>query len=122
MINKKIRILSNNLHSPWLRKMATVLEELGEFAVCSETLLDEDPHIICDLIVVDASGLKMRLIERVIWLRCRYPNVPIVVITASPTWRRARDMIQAGASDYISRSMEDGMLLARCRAFLQTQT
>lgn len=71
-----------------------------------------------DMLVVDASGLQMELAERVAWLHGRFPKVPIVVLTSSPTWRRAKAVLQAGAADYMPRSMEDNTLLERCRALL----
>jgi len=116
--SKQIGILSNNTQSPWLKRLEEVLGELGEITICSESMLVEEPDENYDLIVVDASGLKMVLAERVAWLHGRFPEVPIIVLTSSPTWRRARAVLQAGAADYMRRSMDDVMLLARCRSLL----
>ena len=115
MNKKQIGILSNNIHSPWLKQLTEVLGELGALTICAESMLDEEPDEAYDLIVVDASGLIMELAERVTWLNGRFPNVPIIVLTSSPTWRRARDVLQAGAADYMRRSFNDDKLLARCR-------
>jgi DNA-binding response OmpR family regulator len=115
---KQIGILSNNIHSPWLKQLTEVLGELGALMICAESMLDEEPDEAYDLIVVDASGLIMELAERVAWLNGRFPNVPIIVLTSSPTWRRARDVLQAGAADYMRRSFNDEMLVARCRLLM----
>jgi DNA-binding response OmpR family regulator len=88
--------------------------------VFAESLLvdEEEPVELFDLMVVDASGLQIELAERVAWLHGRFPQVPIVVLTSSPTWRRARAVLQAGAADYMRRSIEDELLLNRCRSLL----
>ncbi|GJM42531.1 MAG: hypothetical protein DHS20C20_28130 [Ardenticatenaceae bacterium] len=79
----------------------------------------EEPY---DLYLLDASGLQMELAERVSWLHGRFPKTPIVVLTSSPTWRRARAVLQAGASDYMRRSMTDEKLLQRCRSLMHSPT
>ncbi|VAW40641.1 hypothetical protein MNBD_CHLOROFLEXI01-3504, partial [hydrothermal vent metagenome] len=115
---KQIGILTNNAQSPWLKQLANVLGVLGELTICAESMLDEEPDEDYDLIIVDASGLKMDLAERVVWLNGRFPKAPIIVLTSSPTWRRARDVLQAGAADYMRRSFDDDRLLARCRSLM----
>ncbi|MCP4418604.1 MAG: response regulator [Chloroflexi bacterium] len=120
MNKKQIGILSNNVQSPWLKQLIEVLAELGALTICAESMLHEDPDEEYDLIVVDASGLIMELAERVAWLNGRFPNTPIFVLTSSPTWRRARDVLQAGAADYMRRSFDDEMLLTRCRVLMSS--
>ena len=85
----------------------------------TEDSLAEEPDEFFDLLVVDASGLQIELGERVGWLHGRFPDVPIIVLTNSPTWRRARAVLQAGASDYLRRSVNDETLLSRCRSLLE---
>ena len=120
MTKKQIAILSNNEHSPWLKHTAEVLSSLGKLMVYAEDVFAEDTEELFDvnMLVVDASGLQMELAERVAWLNGRFPKVPIVVLTSSPTWRRARAVLQAGAADYMRRSLEDERLLERCRSLL----
>ena len=119
MEHKQIAILSNNGQSPWLKHTSELLESLGMLTIFGEDVLEDEPDERFDLIVVDASGLQIELAERVHWLHGRFPNAPIVVLTSSPTWRRARAVIQAGASDYLRRSVDQGTLLNRCRDLLQ---
>ena len=118
MKRKQIGILSNNIQSPWLKQLIEVLAVLGELTICAESMLHEEPDEAYDLLLVDASGLQMDLAERVAWLNGRFPNTPVIVLTSSPTWRRARDVLQAGAADYMRRSFDDVQLLARCRFLL----
>lgn len=115
---KSIGVLSNNNQSPWLKHLAEVLGSLGTIIIYSECVISEELDRQLDLLVVDASGLQMELAERVGWLHGRFPTVPIVVLTSSPTWRRARAVLQAGASDYMRRPMADDMLLERCRSLI----
>lgn len=57
-----------------------------------------------DLIVIDATELEdiPALIAR---LRTECPAGKIVVVTASPTWTRARAAFRAGALEYIRKSV-----------------
>lgn len=114
----QIGIVSNNKKSPWLKQLVEALGVLGEPTIYSEDSLDDEPDEAFDLIVVDASGLQMELASRVGWLHGRFTNVPIVVLTSSPTWRRAKAVLRAGAADYMPRSIEGFRLIERCRLLL----
>lgn len=118
MNRKRIAVLSNNEHSPWLKHMTEVLGNIGMTKVFAESMLEDELNEPFDLMVVDASGLQIELAERVAWLHGRFPEVPIVVLTSSPTWRRARAVLLAGAGDYMPRSLDDDLLLSRCRSLL----
>ncbi len=120
MTDKQIAVLSNNERSPWLKQLTEVLGTLGITTVFTEDMfaIDEGLKESFNLLVVDASGLQMELAERVCWLHGRFSEVPIVVLTSSPTWRRAKAVLQAGAADYMPRSIDNDTLLARCRSQL----
>lgn len=120
MNQKRIALISNNDASPWLKRIAKGLETLGKLTILTECGLGvlgeaEEPY---DMFLLDASGLQMELAERVAGLHGRFPQIPIVVLTSSPTWRRARAVLQAGASDYMRRSMEIETVLERCRSLM----
>jgi hypothetical protein len=38
------------------------------------------------------------------------PGCPIVVVASSPTWSHAREAFEAGATDYVSKSLDPGAL------------
>lgn len=118
MNSKRIAILSNNAHSPWLKHVTEILGTIGMLTVFSESMLENELDKPYDLLLIDASGLQIELAERVAWLHGRFPDVPLVVLTSSPTWRRARAVLQAGAADYMRRSIEDEQLLKRCHSLL----
>ncbi len=56
------------------------------------------------LILIDAYYVEHSLGESVQKLRQLAPEARLVVTTASPTWRRARDVMTAGANDYVPKS------------------
>ena len=55
---------------------------------------------VYDVVILDTGAVND---ERalVMELRARRPGLRVVVATASPTWRRARDVLREGAADYI---------------------
>lgn len=55
---------------------------------------------VYDVVILDAGAVGD---ERalVVELRGCRPGLRVVVATASPTWRRARDVLREGAADYI---------------------
>ncbi|MGA9349744.1 MAG: response regulator [Anaerolineae bacterium] len=70
-----------------------------------------------DLVIVDASavGDVLSLVSR---LRAQQPQTRIVVVTASPTWQRAREALRAGAADYIRKSLDGEELRSKIQAVL----
>jgi DNA-binding NtrC family response regulator len=40
----------------------------------------------------------------------RWPIAKFILITASPTWRRAKEVLQAGAVDYIRQTLDEDRL------------
>ena len=88
--NNHIVILSNNERSAWLKLVTRELRSLGTLELRAEIMLEKESSMSFDMVIVDASGLQMGLAEQIGWLHGRFPGVPIVVLTNSPTWRRAR--------------------------------
>jgi len=64
-----------------------------------------------DTMIVDAAVIDdvPFLISR---LRAQQPQARIVVVTASPTWQRAREALQAGAVNYVHKSLNEKELLS----------
>ncbi len=57
-----------------------------------------------DIIIIDAAKVEDAF-GLTSCIRTRMPEAKIVIVTASPTWRRARAAFRAGATDYIRKSM-----------------
>lgn len=100
-------LISDREDSLWFQILARALVPLGELQVVSEK--EAVQHILqhtYDAMIVDAAGVDdvSFLVSR---LRAQQPQARIVVATASPTWRRAKEALQAGAMDYIRKSLSE---------------
>jgi len=97
-------LISDRKESQWSQVLARALAPLGELQVVLEkeavqhTLQHGYDTMIVDAAVIDDVPF---LISR---LRAQQPQARIVVVSASPTWERAREALLAGAMDYIHRS------------------
>lgn len=89
----------------WPRVAAAALAPLGQLQIVSVnealTFIQQQLHL---LIIVDAACVDdvPMLVQRIRALR---PGSRVVIVTASPTWRRAREAFEAGAIDYIRKSL-----------------
>lgn len=71
------------------------------------------------LIIIDATVVKEPVLL-VTSIRGQNPNARIVVATWVPTWKRAREILQAGALDYISKSANEQELLSAIKGILRS--
>jgi DNA-binding NtrC family response regulator len=87
--------------------LVKALADLGELQFLPEKeALQISLGLKYDIVIIDAAILdnKMLLISQI---RERQPKTRIIVLTASPTWRRAREALKAGAMDYLSKTMSE---------------
>jgi DNA-binding NarL/FixJ family response regulator len=70
-----------------------------------------------DLIIVDAGTVDDAALLTS-FLRTEQPEARIIVATASPTWQRAREAMQAGAADYIRKSLDEKELRSKIETVL----
>ncbi|MBN1991724.1 MAG: response regulator [Anaerolineae bacterium] len=68
-------------------------------------------------IIIDAGAVD-NVAQLVSNLRKMQPASHIIVVTASPTWQRAREVLLAGATDYIRKSFDQDELLSKIKAAL----
>jgi DNA-binding NarL/FixJ family response regulator len=104
----------------WPLVLQRALSALGELhTVPEEEALQTVAESRYDVIIVDASEVSdvPALVSR---LRTQRPQTRIVVVTASPTWRRAREALRAGATDYIRKLSDEEELRSRIQAVLDT--
>ncbi len=95
-------LISHREKSTWPQYLAEVLVSLGVPRLISEDEIDADMALTnYDLIIVDATTVENidRLIFRIL---ARNPQVRIVVVTLTPSWREARAVLRSGAVDYLS--------------------
>lgn len=95
--------------------LTEILKPLGSLSV-SRVKEDvwpdtEEPY---GLIFIDATTVD-RPERWVAHLRLERPERRIVVLTASPTWQRARAAIEAGAMDYLPQTLSAEELLKAFR-------
>lgn len=111
-------LVSEEEETLWPQVLRRALSPLGELRILSEdkavqvVTTSPTPLVILDAAVVrDVAGLTSRL-------KRERPDLHVVIATASPTWRRARQALQAGASDYIRKSLDEEELRAQIEAVL----
>ena len=115
MTKKKIVLVNNKEDSPWETAVIEALAPMATLTIWTEEqTLAKFRKAKLDLLLIDASTLANEVITFVQMLHLENEMVPIVVATTSPTWRRARAVLLAGATDYIGRSFEHETIRVKC--------
>jgi len=104
-------LIGHKGESHWPLVLSQALAPLGNLEIASEEEMDERFQNQYEAIIIDAGAVN-EVPSLVSHLRVRCPETPIVVATASPTWQRAREAYQAGATDYIRKTMDQEELYA----------
>lgn len=111
-------LVGNREESPWAQTLAEALAPLGELRLISEQeAFKEVERERYNVIIVDSTVVK-EVVPLVTRLRAQQPEARVVVATASPTWQRARDVMQAGASGYIRKSLNKHEILTSMKKIL----
>jgi DNA-binding NtrC family response regulator len=103
-------LLVGTANNGWLRVLDKAVSDLGSLNVVSEDQAVESVlRDRYDVVVIDAGAIDdaWKLTSR---LRTSRPETRVVVATLSRTWRRARQAMHAGASDYIYKTTNTGRL------------
>lgn len=113
--------VTNNHTASWSAVLDQAITPLGTLEISSSSgLCEQDLHHVA-ILFVDASYVP----DIVSFIRGAHqlcPNLPIIVVTASPTWKRAREAMQAGATDYIRKSSDVAELHRIVYNVLQSST
>ena len=118
-MSTQIIVVSNKSQSEWLFAVTKALESLGNVRIMSENdALEQITASSPALVITDASAIEENLAAYVSQLHNSQPDLPIIVVTASPTWRRARSLFLAGAADYIRKSFDINKIIAICKEAL----
>lgn len=105
---------------PWNTVLQTAVTQFDELQIASDDqcvrLIQEQDYA---LVILDATYVidVPQLIEAILEQQA---NIPIIVATASPTWRRAREILSAGAVDYVRKSFHQEELVSALRSALLT--
>lgn len=102
----------------WHEMLKQVLAPLGTLHIgTEERTLSLVQTYAYDLLIIDATIVENAplVVARIL---VQQPDARIIVVTASPTWRRAREVFQAGAMDYIRKSLDRREILSAVRVVL----
>jgi len=99
-------LLLNEFDDEFLKNTLTeVLRPLGSLDVTSASKsVSLDDEELYGLIIIDATTVD-RAEQLVSLLRLGHPERRVIVLTASPTWQRARAVFEAGAMDYLPKTL-----------------
>ena len=111
-------LVSGGHDTIWQGILEQVVRPLGHLEIVSaDCAVNRVMARAYKAILVDASATDdfSLLTSRI---RGQQPDARVLVITASPTWKRARDAFQAGATDYIRKTLSKDDLFAALQAAL----
>lgn len=98
-------LLLSDPDSSWLGSVVLAMAPLGDLQIVPvEKAMDIIHQQPWRMIIVDAAYVD-NAPKQVARIRALCPGVRVVVATASPTWRQAKEAFQAGATDYIRKSL-----------------
>jgi DNA-binding response OmpR family regulator len=122
VVGYRFLLVGKTTETQWSSVLKGALSPLGSLQVVSEE--GAVPAVIrthYDLVIVDAGAVRdaVLLVSR---LRVQHPETRIVIATASPTWQRAREALQAGAADYVRKSLDEKGLRSKVQTVLERQS
>ena len=98
-------LVSEGPTTSWVELLQQAVSTLGELEMVAEKdAVEAVAETRWDLVVVDAGAVR-EFASLVSSLRSGRPDLRVAVFTSSPTWRRTRDVLQAGAVDYVRKSL-----------------
>lgn len=120
-MNKKQRFLliNGSCDLYWAEVLRQALTPLGLLDITTEAQLFSQVDLSTyDLILLDSSAIT-DVPSLVTTIRSRYTDARLIVVTASPTWRRARAAFKAGAMDYVRKWLDQEQIRAAVQNALQ---
>ncbi len=112
-------LLQGDKDSYWSAFLADAIVPLGKLSVAAaQDWLANQGEEPDGLIIVDATNVEQfeKLVSR---LCAENPQRRVVVMTASPTWQRARAAFESGAIDYLPKTLPADELLATFEQLLR---
>jgi DNA-binding NarL/FixJ family response regulator len=105
----------------WSLVLQRALSPVGEVRIVSESEKEAMQAALegyYDVFILDATTVRDTALM-VSHLRAHRPQVRIIVAAASPTWQQAREVLQAGAADYIRKSQDEKELRSNVQTVLE---
>ncbi len=111
-MKKQFLMVNAGQGSSWDQIVSETLQSLGTLHFSSEDKVFREIKMHdFDLVIIDAIAIAGDIVNLVTQLHREAPEVPIVVATTSPTWQRTQQIFQAGAADYIRKSLDREKIL-----------
>jgi DNA-binding NtrC family response regulator len=119
-------VITRAVDDYWTNVLQKILDPMGDLEACKfnekrevDACLASIPQDTFSMVILDAAALEDEVDQPISRLRTRHPGLRIVVMTASPTWQRARTAFQAGASDYVYKFLPEVELQEAFRQILE---
>lgn len=100
-------VISDMEETPWISALQRALSSLGKLEILAEdravAAIERSDY---DLVLVDA-GMVENATLLVARIRARSDRARVLVFSSTPTWRRARDLLLAGAMDYVRKTLDE---------------
>lgn len=112
-------LVSQATETPWVQAIQRVLSTLGEWRILPEReAVNAISRHRYDLVIIDAGAVRnaASLVSR---LQAKQVDLRTVVFTSSPTWQRAREVLQAGATNYVRKSLDEKEIQAAIESTLR---
>lgn len=111
MKSKKILLLNGQDTCYWFKSLDETISALdGILKTINAANIQSIIWHDYDLIILDA-GIFQDLSSTISQIRMQDPKAQIVVFSATPTWKQAREVILAGAADYSRKSLDKEHIL-----------
>jgi DNA-binding NtrC family response regulator len=111
----KILLLDGHDDLRWLSVLRDVVSTLrGSVELGSVTDIQDVGWGDYDLVLLDA-GACSGLVSAIRAIHAQDPGARVVMLSAAPTWKEARELMTAGAVDYARKSLDREDLLATLR-------
>lgn len=119
----KPRVVFLGTDNSWLRVLRKALNSRAEI------YRDSPDHITSgrldeeyNLIIVDTLDIpKKQLFTAISCLKHRFPRAQVLVVSASPAWRAVREVLKAGAADYIVKSAQPAKVASDLAPYLSCE-
>jgi DNA-binding NarL/FixJ family response regulator len=118
-MDKKFLLVAGKKPDPWAKVLAQALAPLGSLEITTqEESLSKSKLSKYAVTIIDSTAVAepARLITDM--LTCHL-GTRVVVATFSPTWKRAREVIRAGAMDYFPKTMVKEELRQKIEVVMQ---
>ena len=102
-------LLGTTNDNEWNKALKEALEPLGGIDVMEAKLTVGEPDSKYKIVALDATYID-NVERRVSQLRSEQPDRRIVVLTAAPNWQSARAAFEAGAIDYLPKTLDQSQI------------